>query len=548
MQLLAEHTDLGPYAEVVHHALSDLEERQIMARIWEKDHTVWAPQPEEIVNRLGWLDITEQVRADIPRLEALRDTLLDAGYTDVLLLGMGGSSLAPEVFGKVFADVGPGLRLQVLDSTEPGAVKAYEERLDLTRTFFIVASKSGGTVETLSFFKYFYHRLVDLMGAEDAGQHFVAITDPGSDLAALGTELGFRELFLNDPNIGGRYSVLSYFGMVPAVLTGLDVARLLDRADGMRAACGPDVALVKNPAAWLGVVMGELAKAGRDKLTLIASPAVLSFGDWAEQLLAESTGKEGTGILPVVREPLGDPSVYGDDRLFVALQTADEPEIEAALETLQEVGQPVVRIPLQDRYDLGAQYFLWEMATAVAGERLDIQPFNQPNVEAAKRQAKRMVKTFKETGALPPAETMPLSAGALQDFIAQSEPGDYVALQAYVEPNAETWEALQALRLWIRDQTHLATALGYGPRYLHSTGQLHKGDGGNGLFIQFTAESDAHVPIPDAPGASEASLTFGVLVKAQAQGDYEALREGDRRVIRFELEGDVAQQIAALVP
>lgn len=547
MQRLKELTELGLYNEVVQKALSDLEERNLMARIWEKDPTVWKPEPEQITNRLDWLNITEEIRGDIPRFEALRDALLEAGYTDILLLGMGGSSLAPEVFGKVFADVVPGLRLQVLDSTEPGAVKAYEEQLDLTRTLFIVASKSGGTVETLSFFKHFYNRLVDLMGAEDAGQHFVAITDPGSHLAALGTELGFRELFLNNPNIGGRYSVLSYFGMVPAALTGLDVERLLDRADAMRAACAPDVAPAENPAAWLGVVMGELAKAGRDKLTLVASPSILPFGDWTEQLIAESTGKSGMGILPVVREPLGAPAVYGDDRFFVYLQLVDEPEVTAALEALEEGGYPVVRIPLEDRYDLGAQYFLWELATAVAGERLDIQPFNQPNVEAAKRQAKRMVKAYKETGTLPPAEVTPLSSEALQNFVAQGEPGDYVALQAYVQPSEETWEALQALRLWIRDQTHLATTLGYGPRYLHSTGQLHKGDGGNGLFVQLTSSSDVHVSIPDAPGASEASLTFGVLVKAQAQGDYEALREVGRRVIRFEVQGDVAQQITSLV-
>ena len=548
MQLLAENAELGVYTDVVERALSDLAERRIVARIWAKDPTVWRPDPEEITNRLDWLEITEEVREDVPRFERLRDAALDAGYTDVLLLGMGGSTLAPEVFGKVFADAEPGLRLQILDSTAPGAVQGCAEALDLRRTLFIVASKSGSTVETISFFKYFYHRLVDLLGAEAAGEHFVAITDPGSRLAALGAELGFRELFLNNPNIGGRYSVLSYFGMVPAALTGLDVARLLDRADEMRAACGPDVPAAENPAAWLGVVLGELAKVGRDKLTVIASSSVAPFGDWAEQLIAESTGKAGTGILPVVREPLGDPAVYGDDRLFVYLQLADAPEVAAALEALSEAGHPVVRIPLADRYDLGAQYFLWELATAIAGARLDIQPFNQPNVEAAKRQAKRKVKAYRETGDLPPAEATPLSFAALRDFVELGGAGDYVALQAYVEPADETWEALQALRRWIRDRTQLATTLGYGPRYLHSTGQLHKGDGGNGLFVQFLSEPETRVPIPDAPGSDEASLTFGVLIRAQAQGDYEALREVERRVIRFNLTGDVAQQIKTLIP
>ena len=548
MQLLMERAALGSYMGRVTKAVAELNAQNILPRIWEKDHTVWKPEPTEITNRLGWLDITAEIREDIPRFEALRDALLEAGYTDVLLLGMGGSSLAPEVFGKVFADVEPGLRVQVLDSTEPGAVKAYEEGLDLGRTLFIVASKSGSTVETISFFKYFYNRLVDVMGEEEAGQHCVAITDPGSNLAALGTELGFRELFLNNPNLGGRYSVLSYFGMVPAALTGLDVKKLLDRADEMRTACGPATSTEANLAAWLGAVMGELAQAGCDKLTLLASPSIVPFGDWAEQLIAESTGKDGTGILPVVREPLGDPGVYGDDRLFVYLQLTEDPEVDAKLETLIEAGHPVVRIPLKDRYDLGGQYFLWELATAVAGARLGIQPFNQPNVEAAKRQAKRMVKAYKEIGSLPPAVTMPLSTDTLRDFLAQARSGDYVALQVYVQPDQETWNALQALRLWIRNQTHLATTLGYGPRYLHSTGQLHKGDAGHGLFVQFTAEPEIPLRIPDEPGSPESSLTFGVLVQAQARGDYEALLEEDRRVVRFKLEGDIAAQIEALIP
>ncbi len=547
MQFLAKHAELSTYKTLVSEALSDLVEKNVLVRIWEKDHTVWEPEPDEIVNRLGWLNIAEKIREDIPRLETLRTSLLDAGYTDVLLLGMGGSSLAPDVFGKVFADAGPGLRVQILDSTHPGAVKAYEEQLDLTHTLFIVASKSGTTAETVSFFKYFYTLLVDQMGKAEAGQHFVAITDPGSKLAALGTELGFREIFLNNPNLGGRYSVLSYFGMVPAALTGLDVARLLECAAGMHAACGPDVPQEENPAAWLGVVMGELAKAGRDKLTLIASPSVTPFVDWVEQLIAESTGKSGTGILPVAHEPLGEPSVYGDDRLFVYLQAAEEPEVSVALDTLIEAEHPVVQIPLTDRYDLGAQFFLWELATAVAGARLGIQPFNQPNVEAAKKKAKRMIKAYRDTGSLPSAATTSLSIRTIRDFLARAEPGDYVAIQAYVQPKPEAWDALQRLRLWIREHTHLATTLGYGPRYLHSTGQLHKGDRGNGLFIQFAVETQLSLPIPDLPGAPEAALTFDVLIQAQANGDYEALKEADRRVIRYKVEGDIADQIEALI-
>ncbi|MGC9397563.1 MAG: glucose-6-phosphate isomerase [Anaerolineae bacterium] len=549
MHVLAKFTDLGFLTDLVSTALSELETQKTLPRIWEKDHTVWRPEPQEIANRLDWLTITEEIRTKLPRLEALRDSLLEAGYTDVLLLGMGGSSLAPEVFGKVFAEVAPGLRLQVLDSTEPRAVQAHEQQLDLRHTLFIVASKSGRTVETLSFFKYFYNRMVNLAGKEEAGEHFLAITDPGSKLATLSEELDFRECFLNNPNIGGRYSALSYFGLVPAALVGVDVARLLDQADDMRAACGPNVAPEENPAAWLGVALGELAKAGRDKLTLIVSPAIAPFGDWVEQLIAESTGKEGTGILPVVHEPLGDPAVYSDDRLFIHLRLGEDTETEKALQALVEAGHPVVRIPLEDRYDLGGQFFLWELATAVAGARLNIQPFNQPNVEAAKRQARRLIEVYEKEGALPTVvEATSPSPEALCNFLAQARPRDYVALQAYVPPTPETWAALQTLRLWIRDRLHLVTTLGYGPRYLHSTGQLHKGDGGNGLFIQFLAHSEAQVPIPNAPGTPEAALTFAVLVEAQAQGDYQALREAGRRVIHFRLHGDVPAQIRALTP
>ncbi|MGD8625787.1 MAG: bifunctional transaldolase/phosoglucose isomerase, partial [Anaerolineae bacterium] len=474
--------DLGPYQPAVDAALEDLAEARIVERIEAHDYTVWKPEPTEIANRLGWLHSPEVMEEQVARLEAFATAIQEAGYTDVLVLGMGGSSLAPDVFAHVFGGQGAGLDLAVLDSTDPGAVLAQAERLDLARTLFIVATKSGSTVETLSFFKYFYNRVVEAVGAEEAGAHFVAITDPGSKLETLAEDHGFRDVFLNDPNIGGRYSALSYFGLVPAALVGVDVARLLDRA----------LALGRRPgaAARLGAILGALDGEGVDKLTFVTSPGLANFADWIEQLVAESTGKEGKGIVPVVGEPLGPPGVYGDDRLFVYLRLAGDEgvnaDLDAALQVLAEAGQPVLRLALHDLYDMGAQFFLWEMATAIAGHLLGINPFDQPNVEAAKVRARRAVEAYAAEGALPGDEAASTGSGALKIFLAGAQAGDYVALQAYLQPTPETDAALRVLRVLLRDQLKLATTVGYGPRFLHSTGQLHKGDAGNGLFIQLT--------------------------------------------------------------
>jgi transaldolase/glucose-6-phosphate isomerase len=532
---------LGAYQAAVDAALSEMVENRIMARIWAHDHTVWKPEPTEITNRLDWLHTAEVMLENVPRLEALTEEVRADGYTHALLLGMGGSSLAPEVFSKTFGggrdvvEPRPYIGLAVLDSTDPGAVLAQAERLDLAHTLFIVATKSGSTVETLSFFKFFYNRVAEALGADRAGEHFIAITDPGSKLVDLADRYGFRATLLNDPNIGGRYSALSYFGLVPAALVGVDVPRLLDRALARTSGCEPCVAAGDNASAWLGAVLGELAKAGRDKVTFAISPAIASFGDWVEQLIAESTGKEGTGILPVVGEPLGPPEVYGDDRLFVHLRLSGDDTHDAALDALEAVGHPVVRLNLHDPYDLGGQFFLWEMATAVASHRLGINPFDQPNVEAAKALARRMVAEYTEKGALPSGESAPLTAEALNDFLSQAQPGDYIALQAYLQPTAGTDAALAALRVRLRDRFKLATTVGYGPRFLHSTGQLHKGDAGHGLFIQFTADDPRDVPIPDEAGWPDSSITFGVLKATQALGDRQALLDAGRRVIRFHL-------------
>ena len=551
----ALQTSLGQYQETLDRALTRLKTNRVIGRIWAHDYTVWKPKPAEISNRLGWLNIAQAMAAQLPRLEQFARAVHEAGYTQALLLGMGGSSLAPEVFRTVFGVNAGYLDLAVLDSTDPGAILDQAERLDLKKTLFIVSTKSGTTVETLSFFKFFYNRVAEALGPDRAGEHFIAITDPGSPLIELAERYKFREIFLNDPNIGGRYSVLSYFGLVPAVLVGVELEKLLDRA--LTAACNCEACNCPiegdNAGARLGVALGALAKMGRDKLTLIASPAIAAYGTWAEQLIAESTGKEGQGILPVADEPLGAPDVYGDDRLFVYLRLESDGTYDAALSALIQAGQPVLRLNLRDLYDLGGQFFLWEMATAVAGHILGINPFDQPNVEAAKVLARQMVAAYQEKGTLPTL-TPALRAGeisvytdmrvdnlqgALSAFLEQAKPGDYIALQAYLRPTEEISAALQRLRTQLRDRLKLATTVGYGPRFLHSTGQLHKGDGGRGLFIQIVSQSPQDLPIPDEAGSSSSSLSFGLLKAAQSLGDRQALLDAGRRVIRFELGQDV---------
>jgi len=531
---------LGKYGSAVDAALAEMSENRIIDRIWNRDHTVWKPKPDGISDRLGWLDSPGVMLENAPRLAVLREGALtgDPPSTHALLLGMGGSSLAPELFGRVFGEGGGGLRLAVLDSTHPGAVFAHARRLDLKRTLFIVSTKSGGTVETLSFFKFFYTQVADEIGADRAGGHFIAVTDPGSALAELADVHRFRATFLNAPDIGGRYSALSYFGLAPAALAGVDVPRLLERADQAAAECGVDITPVENPGARLGAVLGELAKAGRDKVTLVLSPELAGFDDWVEQLIAESTGKEGTGIVPVVGEPLGPPEVYGNDRLFVHLRLDGDDTDDEMLAEIEKAGHPVIRFDVADRYDLGGQFFVWEMAVAVAGHRMGIQPFDQPDVEAAKVLARGMVAEYRKTGVLPVSEAVSPDHAGLDGFLAGARPGDYIALQAYIQPTGETFDALQTLRTRLRDASRLATTVGYGPRFLHSTGQLHKGDGGRGRFIQITDDPAEDVAIPDEAGSADSSMSFGVLIGAQAMGDRQALLDAGRRVWSVHLGAD----------
>jgi transaldolase/glucose-6-phosphate isomerase len=544
---------LGAYQAAVDAALAEMARDKIVARIWAGDHTVWKPDPAEISNRLGWLRIAEVVSDQLHQIEVLVEGVRADGYTHALLLGMGGSSLAPEVFSKTFGDAAGHLALNVLDSTDPGAVLAYAKSLDPRRSLYIVSTKSGGTVETFSFFRYFYNQTLGELGADEVGKHFIAITDPGSALADVAAKFKFRATFLNDPNIGGRYSALSYFGVAPAALVGVDVRKLLDRATRAAATCGASAQGADNPGAWLGAVLGELAKARRDKVTFILPPALASFGDWIEQLIAESTGKEGKGILPVAGETSAAPDVYANDRLFVHFQMVDEPASDKQVDALAEAGHPIVHVSVRDTYDVGAQFFLWEFATAVAGYRLGINPFDQPNVESAKILARDMVAAYHQEGKLPEGKSELPSADSLKQFLATGDAGNgssrsYVTLQAYIQPTPENSAALHELRTAIQHMTRMATTSGYGPRFLHSTGQLHKGDAGNGLFIQFVDTMPNDAPIPDEAGKPDSSMTFGILKTAQVLGDAQALLNNHRRIIRFDLGADAPgalRQLAA---
>jgi glucose-6-phosphate isomerase len=558
--------NLGAYEQGVEAAVEQLEAERVMERIWSRDHTVWKPDPAEIANRLGWLRVAEASKQDIPRLTGLADALRGAGYRRAVLLGMGGSSLAPEVFGSIFGPAEGYPELSVIDSTDPQLILSYAEELDFSATLFIVSTKSGSTVETLSFFKYFYNRTAEAVGGERAGEHFVAVTDPGSKLVDLADRYRFRETFLNDPDIGGRYSALSYFGLLPAALLGIDLGLLLERAIEAACDCGnPDCSgggKSGGSCAFLGAILGKLAsesdkKGGRggspggrprrDKLTIFASPGIESFGDWIEQLIAESTGKEGRGIVPVIGEPVGKPEAYGQDRLFVYLRLDGEGGLNGQLQALEEAGHPVVRIDLRDLHDLGAQFFVWEMATAVAGHLLGINPFNQPNVESAKARAREMMSAYTKTGDLPEDRSEPADPEVLKRFLDQSEERSYVSLQAYVQPAEETDALLQQLRTRIRNRYQVATTVGYGPRFLHSTGQLHKGDGGGGLFIQFTDTPRRDAPIPEVAGEEYSAASFGVLKMAQALGDKRALKDKQRRVIRIHLGSDVNGRLRTLL-
>ena len=523
-------------------AMADLESRDVVNRIWHRDHTVWRSDPDEISNRLGWLDVTDQMVEQMPNLMAFASEIRQEGYQHVVLLGMGGSSLGPEVLRQTFTPVTGYPELIVLDSTVPGQVANVTGRIDPARTLFLVSSKSGGTAETLSFYRYFRRLAEAAMPGGGAGRNFVAITDPGTSLETLGKGDGFRRVFLNQPDIGGRYSVLSYFGLVPAALAGIDIGRLLDRADCMREGCAACVSGHDNPGAQLGVLMAAMAgmdRDKRDKLTLVTPAPIDSFGLWAEQLIAESLGKEGKGIIPVAGEPLLGPQAYANDRFFVHLRVAEEPDAatDAAVDAIAAAGHPVARLELRDRYDLGAEFFRWELATAVAGAILDVHPFDQPDVQGSKDNTDGVLDVFLKSGSLPGQ----VSARSLADLLSQAVAGDYLAIMPYTAMGAEADGLLAELRQRVMERHQIATTLGYGPRFLHSTGQLHKGGPATGLYLQLTAAHNEDLPIPGQ------RYGFATLASAQAIGDFEALSTLGRRAVRVDLGDDPVAGLRRLI-
>jgi len=538
---------LGTLQKRVDDTLNRLDQEKLAEAIWTGDVSVWGDDPEsrsEIAQRLGWLQIVETMIGERQRLSDFADEIKSAGFTDAVVLGMGGSSLAPEVFATCFGSVAGYLKLHVLDSTVPGAILDLESRLDLERTLFVVASKSGGTVEVNSLYKYFKSRMDGLLGKK-AGQNFIAITDPGTCLGKLAAEEGFRKTFLNPPDIGGRFSALSYFGLVPAALIGMDLDRLLMRASQAVEASGPIVSSLESPGAWLGVIMAEAALAGRDKLTLTVSDAVKSLGYWLEQLVAESTGKQGKGILPVEGEPLGNPESYGNDRLFMYLRVDGDATYDEKVSALEAAGHPVVTLRLHGPYDIGREMFRWEYATAVAGTILKINAFDQPNVKESKDITNQLLDAFKRDGKIPEGDRLEIDApglpASLSRFAGLSRPGEYLALNAFIRMNDQNIEALQKVRVLLRDRYKIATTLGFGPRYLHSTGQIHKGGAETGLFLLITVDDEQDIPIPGE------AYSFGVLKTAQSMGDLGALKKHGRKVLAIHLksEADLSKLVVA---
>jgi len=533
-------------------------------RLWQHDASLWTGTDE--ANWLGWLGIVEDQIANERRLKSLADEIKREGFTDILLLGMGGSSLCPEVLEKTFGRI-PGFpQLHVLDSTDPAQIKTFEQKINLAKTLFVVSSKSGTTLEPNIYKQYFFERVKQVVGAEKAGSHFIAITDPGSKLQQVAEADRFRHIFNGVPSIGGRYSALSNFGMVPAAIMGLDLSKFLERTHEMVEACASSVPLEENPGAVLGIILGAAATSGRDKVTIITSPAISDLGAWLEQLLAESTGKQGKGIVPIDREELGSPEVYGNDRIFVYLKlnSGGDPAQESKVTALENAGQPVVRITLGDTYDLGQEFFRWEIATAVAGSIIGINAFNQPDVEASKNVTRALTSEYEKTGALPAeapffegngiklftdkknAEELSKAAnakslsGLLRAHLNRLNAGDYFGLLAYIEMNSEHGSLLQELRESVKGKKRVATCLEFGPRFLHSTGQAYKGGPNSGVFLQITCDDAADLPVPGQ------KYTFGIVKAAQARGDFQVLAERGRRALRIHLGKDLKDDLTKL--
>jgi transaldolase / glucose-6-phosphate isomerase len=548
----------APLTQAVQSALKDWQTNNKMARLWRGDPSLWTGDDED--KWVGWLPIVEDQLAHLKQLNDAAADAPKAGFMHALLLGMGGSSLCPEVLKITYGRQPGHPELHVLDSTDPAQIKSIENQVDLAKTVCIVASKSGSTLEPNIFKQYFFDRMQQAVGKDKAGEHFIAITDPGSKMQQVAERDQFRKIFFGVASIGGRYSALSNFGMVPAAVMGLDLTKFLQRTNEMVQACKPEVPADQNPGAVLGAILGTLGNLGRNKVTIITSPRIHDLGAWLEQLIAESTGKIGKGLIPVDREALGAPEVYGNDRVFIHLRLADEPDTaqKQKLDALRNAGHPVVEIELADTYDLGQEFFRWEIATAVAGSILKINPFNQPDVEASKIVTRQLTEAYEKSGKLP--EESPIFdesgiklftdernaaslnnlagndrslMGFLRAHLSQLGPGDYMALLGFIEMNGAHEKMLQAMRHAVRDRKHVATCLGFGPRFLHSTGQAYKGGPNTGVFLQITCDDANDLPVPGQ------KYTFGTVKAAQARGDFQVLADRKRRALRVHLPKDV---------
>jgi transaldolase/glucose-6-phosphate isomerase len=555
----------GDLAQSVKGTLEDWKKNNKVKRLWAHDASLWTNKDEG--NWLGWLGIVDEQIAHNADFKKIADEIHNAGFTHLVLLGMGGSSLCVEVFGKTFGKKDGYPQVHILDSTDPAQIRTLESKIDIAKTIFIVASKSGTTLEPNIFEQYFYEKVKQSVGAAEAGKRFIATTDPGSQMQKVAESNGFRHIFYGVPSIGGRYSALSNFGMIPAAIQGVDVPKFLDRAEEMVQACASAVPADENPGAILGAILGTLQKSGRDKVTLFASPGISDLGAWLEQLLAESTGKEGKGLIPVDRESIGAPDVYGKDRVFVYMRLEDgaDAKQDAGIATLEKAGQPVVRIQVANNYELGQEFFRWEIATAVAGSIIGINAFNQPDVEASKIETRKLTDEYEKSGSLPQetpffeekgvklysddknAAALKQAAGKeatltayLRAHVNRLKAGDYFAVLGYVERNEQNRTELQTIRESVRDKKHVATCLGFGPRFLHSTGQAYKGGPNSGVFLQITCDDAADLPVPGK------KYTFGIVKAAQARGDFNVLTERGRRALRVHLTGDLTAGLKTL--
>ena len=555
-----------PLAAKVKTTAADWQSGGKMQRLWQRDASLWTGADE--ANWLGWLDIVDEQIAQHDQLVKIAKEVQQREFQHVLLLGMGGSSLCPEVLRMTFGRITHFPTLHVLDSTDPAQVKAFEHQIDIPKTLFIVSSKSGSTLEPNIFKQYFFERTKQTVGATKAGSHFIAVTDPGSKMQQVAESEHFLHVFFGRPSIGGRYSALSNFGMVPAAVMGMDTKKFLDHAADMVRACGPSVSVEDNPGASLGVILGTAATMGRDKVTIITSPRISDVGAWLEQLLAESTGKIGKGIIPVDRESLGAPEVYGSDRVFVYLRldAGADADQDRKVDAIEKAGHPVVRLAMTDIYELGAEFFRWEIATAVAGSIIGIDAFNQPDVEASKVATRNLTSEYEKTGSLPAekpiledsgvklftdaknAAELAKAAGGEQSLgaylkahLSRIKAGDYFAVLGYIQMNAEHEQALQAVRHAVRDKKRVATCLGFGPRFLHSTGQAYKGGPNSGVFLQITCDDSVELPVPGQ------KYTFGIVKAAQARGDFQVLAERGRRALRVHLGKDLRAGLATLL-